>query len=73
MGFSACSQELATCNAQNACVALKSCVDLCPNKACATQCETTHAGGLTNYRAYMSCVVCDQCPIHCDAKGYGCN
>jgi hypothetical protein len=50
-----CSAEDATCSANTDCVSLFQCILECADDACATACQDTYAGGVTDLEAYLTC------------------
>jgi hypothetical protein len=71
-GSSKCKAELNACNADSDCVDYVSCLNDCLTDDCAYACELDYPEGSDVYLSYASCVVCDYCPVDCDAVGSGC-
>ena len=67
-----CADELALCQSTQDCVDYVTCVDPCANQACTDQCVADHPTGAALYNDLVSCAICQECPIDCDAAGSGC-
>jgi hypothetical protein len=68
----ACKAELDACNADSDCVDFVSCLNDCSIDWCVDGCVQDYPNGSDLYMPYASCVICDQCPVDCDAVGSGC-
>ncbi len=68
----ACQATMNACESDQNCVALLDCLSTCADQTCADGCMTQYPGGQTGYMAVVSCVVCQVCPITCDAAATGC-
>lgn len=67
-----CAALYSACTMNAECVALDGCIGACADQACADQCYVDHATGADDYINMLRCVICDTCPIECDAAGSGC-
>ncbi len=69
-----CAAEMAACeyDAGGDCMEYMSCIDPCEDQACRDQCKVEHPEGFELYKAMVICVICEECPIDCDAVGSGC-
>ena len=69
-----CEAVLNTCNNSQQCIDYYNCITACAqgDQACYTNCQTTYPTGANQFNAFALCVVCQQCPINCDAAGSGC-
>jgi hypothetical protein len=66
---SSCCAPSTACDADAECTALVACEARCTASTCITDCETTHAGGVSLFRAYFDCLS-GSCPI-CAQSGVG--
>ena len=56
-----------------ACIDLNNCIaDCAGDQACATKCEETHSGGVTDLNTLYSCLICNSaaCYVDCDGAMY---
>jgi hypothetical protein len=68
----ACADELSTCQSNPACLDLYFCIEPCTTQSCIDSCASQYPGGIADLDTVVSCVVCGQCPLSCDAAGSGC-
>ena len=67
-----CSDELATCQADQTCVDFANCIDPCMDQTCFDDCTTQFPAGADIYNNILLCVFCDQCFVDCDGASAGC-
>ncbi|MBL9023084.1 MAG: hypothetical protein JNL21_12855 [Myxococcales bacterium] len=63
----ACADELALFEADPDALAFSDCLDACTDTTCEDACAATYASAAALYADVFACVVCEECPINCDA------
>jgi hypothetical protein len=67
-----CFPHLEACQTDQACIDYVTCVDPCPDQACADNCAENFPAGAQIYNDLVNCVICEQCYNDCDGAGSGC-
>jgi hypothetical protein len=66
-----CDDDFAICMNNPDCVSLLDCLTNCVGAAC-DMCPSQNPNGVQDYVATALCVICQECPMSCDAVGSGC-
>lgn len=61
----ACNAEANACGADPSCTSFYDCVAACADQACFDACGGQYPQGEALYLAFVSCVVCGECPASC--------
>lgn len=69
-----CEKPFNDCNNSSECIDYYSCATNCPqgDQACIGDCQAQYATGFSLFQAFAFCVVCDGCPLNCDAGQFNC-
>jgi len=67
-----CQSAMSACQADQNCLALLNCLQNCTDQTCANNCATQFPAGQQGYGAMVSCIVCQSCPVSCNASAMGC-
>lgn len=59
---SPCASEAATCQANDGCLFIATCVNGCPDATCRQGCYAQRPDGVSAYQAFNACAYCEQCP-----------
>ncbi len=70
----ACKDELNQCNMSPQCRVYGQCIEQCAqgDDACISDCAFMSPDGSSFYNKLLTCVICDHCPVRCDAASAGC-
>jgi hypothetical protein len=70
-----CESALNNCVNNQQCLDYYDCAQNCNgDQVCLQNCVNANPTGANLFNAFASCVVCDQCPLNCDAASSpGCN
>ena len=66
-----CQSAVNACNADQNCNALLGCLQNCADQTCADACAAQYPGGQAGYTALITCVICNACPVSCQATTSG--
>lgn len=67
----ACSPLLDACNVNADCIALWDCLSACApgDDVCVNDCYASYPAGESDYIAYLSCLICNECFYDCEGAG----